>query len=908
MSVNYQFRPDVSLYDFDRLQQQLLDSPKTRILLLKQALGLINQRLDQAFYDGADIRDLIYGRAWAMDQLLACIWQLFDWPDQRIALLAVGGYGRGELHPKSDIDLLILLKDDDDTRYRQLLSDFITCLWDIKLDVGHSVRSLADCEREARADITVATNLLENRTLVGSDALRKEMVQRLSTECMWPSAKFFEAKWQEQITRHYKFNNSEYSLEPNIKSSPGGLRDIQMIGWVAKRHFNATSLQDLLAEGFLTETEMRILEQGQCFLWQVRYALHMISGRAEDRLLFDYQRQLAVLFGYLDTDKRLAVEQFMKRYFRVVTTLTELNDVLLQHFEEVLLKKDEEQQITPINRRFQIRNGLIEHLGDEVFEQHPFALIEVFLLMAEHSEIEGVRANTIRALRDHRHLIDEAFRRDLRASSLFMELLRSSGDVALQLTRMSRYGMLGRYLPEFGHAVGLTQHDLFHVYTVDAHTLRLLRFMQRFRQEGCEKDFPLAAGLVHQLPKLEILWLAGLYHDLGKGRGGDHSELGAKDALLFCERHQLSKRDTHLICWLIEHHLLMSMTAQKQDLSDPDVIRHFAERVGDQVHLDYLYVLTVADINATNPTLWNGWRAALLNQLYTETTRAFRRGLENPIDPAEWVEETQQQALSILRVMGVDLEQVQALWATLDEDYFLQDAPSEVAWHTQGILAHAGSSEPLVLVAAPTDDMREGGTKVFIHARDAAFGFAATAATMDRLGLSIHDARISTSRQGFTLNTLIVLEQDGQVPRAAERLEEIRQELITTLKNPEDFPALVQHHTPRQLKYFTMPTQVYISNDPSNLRTLVEVIAPDRPGLLARIGRIFVEFNLWLQNAKIATLGERVEDVFFITQQDGSPLSDPVLCQRLQARICEELDRQVREPGYKGSYAIGRSG
>lgn len=906
MSVNYQFKPDLSLYDFERLKLQLNDSAAPAIPLLKQALALINQRLDQAFYDGADIRDLIYGRAWAMDQLMSCIWQRFDWPDDRIALLAVGGYGRGELHPRSDIDLLILLKDDDDTRYRQLLSDFITLLWDIKLDVGHSVRSLADCEREARADITVATNLLENRTLVGNPALRTEMVQRLSTECMWPSAKFFEAKWQEQITRHYKFNNSEYSLEPNIKSSPGGLRDIQMIGWVAKRHFNATSLQDLLAEGFLTETEMRILEQGQCFLWQVRYALHMISGRAEDRLLFDYQRQLAVLFGYLDTEKRLAVEQFMKRYFRVVTTLTELNDVLLQHFEEVLLKKDEEQKIIPINRRFQICNGLIEHLGDEVFERHPFALIEIFLLMAQHPEIEGVRATTIRALRDHRHLIDEAFRRDLRASSLFMELLRAAGDVPLQLTRMSRYGMLGRYLPEFGHAVGLTQHDLFHVYTVDAHTLRLLRFLQSFREPGKEKNFPLAATIIHQLPKLEILWLAGLYHDLGKGRGGDHSELGAEDARLFCERHQLSRRDTHLICWLVEHHLLMSMTAQKQDLSDPDVIRHFAEKVGDQVHLDYLHVLTVADINATNPTLWNGWRAALLNQLYTETTRAFRRGLENPIDPAEWVAETQQQAMAILRAMGADQQQVQELWATLDDDYFLQDAPSEVAWHTQGILQHGKSSEPLVLVAAPTDDMKEGGTKVFIHTRDAAFGFAATAAIMDRLGLSIHDARISTSRNGYTLNTLIVLEQDGQVPRAAERLEEIRQELISALHDPENFPALVQHHTPRQLKHFTMPTQVYISNDPGNLRTLIEVITPDRPGLLARIGRIFVEFDLWLQNAKIATLGERVEDVFFITHQDGSPLSDPELCLQLQARLCEELDKQAREPGYP-AYAVGRS-
>lgn len=897
MSVNFQFKPNLALYDFQRLEEQL-ESGLAHIPLLKQALGLINQRLDQAFYDGADIRDLVYGRAWAMDQLLACTWRQFILPSHPIALLAVGGYGRGELHPKSDIDLLILTSDEGIEGCRQALSEFITLLWDIKLEVGHSFRSLADCEREAKADITVATNLLENRLLVGPVALQEAMVKRLATDKMWPSAEFFDAKWQEQQTRHKKFNNSDHNLEPNIKSSPGGLRDIQMIGWVAKRHFNASSLKDLLAEGFLTATEMRLLEQGQSFLWQVRYALHLIAERCEDRLLFDYQRQLAVLFGYLDTEKRLAVEQFMKRYYRVVTTLTELNDVLLQHFEEALLTSDQIQTLQPINQRFQIRNGLIEHLGDDVFERDPFALIEIFLLMAEHPEIKGVRATTIRALRDHRHLIDEAYRQDKRVNQLFMALLESKGDVPLQLTRMSRYGILGRYLPEFGHAVGLTQHDLFHIYTVDAHTLRLLRLLQSFRDPAQQKDFPLAATIMPKLPDLAVIWLAGLFHDLGKGYGGDHSELGAISARAFCQRQGLGKRSTHLVGWLVENHLVMSITAQKQDLTDPEVIRRFAQKMGDQQHLDYLHVLTVADINATNPKLWNGWRAALLNQLYTETKRALRRGLENPIDTSEWIEETQRQALDALSSQGTGKQSVLKLWATLGNDYFLQNTAEEVVWHTLGILNHAPSQEPLVLLSAPTENIREGGTKVFIHSRDVAFGFAATAATLDRLGLSIHDARIASSHEGFTLNTLIVLEQNGQIPRSRERLTEIERELIASLHNPEDFPQLVKRHTPRQLKHFTLPTQVYISNDPNNLRTLIEVITPDRPGLLARIGRIFVEFDLWLQNAKIATLGERVEDVFFVTLQDGSPLADPELCRQLEARLCDELDKEAKEPGY----------
>ena len=897
MSVNYQFQPNLTLFDFQRLEQQL-QSGLAYVPLLKQALGIINQRLDQAFYDGADIRDLVYGRAWAMDQLLKLIWPLFAWPDNKLALLAVGGYGRGELHPKSDIDLLILVPNGDASRYHQPLAEFITLLWDIKLEVGHSFRSLTDCEKEAKADLTVATNLFENRLLVGCLVLQEAMLDCLSQDKMWPSAEFFDAKWQEQVTRHRKFNNSDHNLEPNIKSSPGGLRDIQMIGWVAKRHFQATSLKDLLAEGFLTATEVRLLEQGQSFLWQVRYALHSIAERCEDRLLFDYQRELAVLFGYLDTEKRLAVEQFMKRYYRVVTTLTELNDVLLQHFEEALLKNDQVERISLINQRFQIRGDLIEHLGDDVFERDPFALIEIFLLMAEHSAIKGVRATTIRALRDHRHLIDEAFRQDKRVNQLFMALINSTGDVALQLTRMSRYGILGRYLPEFGHAVGLTQHDLFHIYTVDAHTLRLLRLLQSFRDPAEQKNFPLASSIMPKLPNLALIWLAGLFHDLGKGYGGNHSELGAVSARAFCARQNLSKRDTHLVGWLVENHLLMSITAQKQDLTDPEVIRRFAQKIGDQLYLDYLHVLTVADINATNPKLWNGWRAALLNQLYTETKRALRRGLENPIDPTEWIEETQSQALLSLHDQGVSQQNILSLWANLGNDYFLQNTAEEVVWHTLGILKHAPSEEPLVLLSAPTENIREGGTKVFIHSRDVAFGFAATAATLDKLGLSIHDARIASSDQGFTLNTFIVLEQNGKIPRSKQRLAEIEQGLIRSLKNPENFPLLVKRHTPRQLKHFTLPTQVYISNDPSNLRTLIEVITPDRPGLLARIGRIFVEFDLWLQNAKIATLGERVEDVFFVTLQDGSPLADPELCHRLEARLCDELDKEAKEPGY----------
>ncbi|PMR76194.1 [protein-PII] uridylyltransferase [Billgrantia endophytica] len=886
---HYRFAPDESLFDAETFRSELAGS-RSPIAPFKAALRDIQARLDERFRAGADIRDLVHGRAWCIDQLLGIAWALQKWPDDGVALLAVGGYGRGELHPHSDVDLLLLLERNDDGPYREPLTTFVTFLWDIGLDIGHSVRSLDDCAREAEADITVVTNLLESRILAGPEPLRDAMKIRIAPERMWPADRFFEAKWQEQIARHHRFNNSEYHLEPNIKSSPGGLRDIQMIGWVAKRHFGTQRYEDIVANGFMNDAELRILSQGQAFLWQVRYALHMLTNRAEDRLQFDHQRTIAELFGFHDTPERLAVEQFMKRYYRHVTALAGLNDMLLQHFDEAILRKAETLETVPLNERFEIEGGYIQARSRSVFREHPSALLELFLLMAEHPEIEGVRADTIRLIRDHRHQIDDLYRDDARHRRLFMALLRSGGNVARQLRRMNRYGVLGKYLPEFGQAVGLMQHDLFHIYTVDAHTLRLLKFIQRFREPDADEEFPVAAAVMHQLPKLELLWIAGLYHDIGKGRGGDHSILGARDVERFAKHHGLTLRDTRLVSWLVEHHLLMSMVAQKRDITDPDVIRDFARVMGDETRLDYLYVLTVADINATNPSLWNGWRASLLRQLHAETKRALRRGLDNPLDREDWVRETRNEARSLLATVGAELPRVDRLWESLGEDFFLQYAPSEIVWQTMGILAHGDSQLPLILISAPTDDMTDGGNKVFIHTRSVDDLFAATAAAMEQLGLSIHDARIATSSNDWTLNTFIVLDSRGQAIRDAERIEAIRRHLVEELDDPDDYPKIVTRHTPRQLRHFRVPTEVLIEQDPANERTLLELTAPDRPGLLARVGRIFMEQDIALTAAKIATLGERVEDVFFITDKAGLPLTDPERQQRLRERLIEVLD------------------
>ena len=873
-----------------------LSASKSPIPVFKKTLTTAQALMDERFRQGEDIRKLIYGRAWLVDQLLLQAWQLFDWPDpQHIALIAVGGYGRGELHPRSDIDLLILLDNIDDAVVQESISGFLTLLWDINLDIGSSVRTLDECYDKAKDDITIATNLIESRTLVGNEDLHIQMYLRVTSEGAWTDKEFFLAKVLEQRGRHDKTNDTEYNLEPNLKNSPGGLRDLQTIGWVAKRHFGATYIRDLVDHGFLTESELDTLNKGELYLWTVRYALHMLCKRREDRLLFDHQRTLADFFGYTDTDGALAVEQFMIKYYRVAKAMAGFNDMLLQYFDEVILRHEEEQVIEPLNNRFNLHNGFIRVVHEKVFEHHPFAMMELFVLLANNAHIKGVRASTIRLIRNNLHRIDDDFRTDIRNTSLFMELLRSDNRVSTELKRMNRYGILGNYLPEFGRIVGQMQHDLFHIYTVDAHTLKVIQKIRQFRHDDYREKFPIANRIIKQLPKLELIYIAGLYHDIAKGRGGDHSELGAEDVLHFCERHHLGKWDTHLVQWLVRSHLLMSMTAQRKDISDPDIIHQFAMQVRDLVHLDYLYILTVADINATNHSLWNSWRATLMRQLYTDTKRALRRGLENPINKEDRIEQIQNEALAILCRMGYGKTDVLEFWSLLGEDYFLREQPQHIAWQTQAILEHGDSDLPLVMIRKTSYRAFEGATEIFIYMRDMPNLFAAAASALDQLHLNIQDARIMVADNNQALNTYTVLTEDNlPLPDDPDYLDQIQLCLTEELDDPDDFPAIIQRRIPRQLKLFATPTQINLSTDPNAQLTTLEVITPDRPGLLARIGGIFVDFGISVRKAKIASIGERVEDFFFITDDQGMPISDPALCKRLQETICQQLDEHIQ--------------
>ncbi|HEY5644712.1 MAG TPA: [protein-PII] uridylyltransferase, partial [Pseudomonadales bacterium] len=569
---------------------------------LRERLAANDANLADRYWSRHNVEDLIAARTRFFDDLLREIWAhcIPERARKDLALFAVGGYGRGELFPHSDIDLLIVAR--RSTIWRDEIRRFLHLLYDLNLDIGHSVRRLTDCRIEAARDITIATATYERRFLSGSQKLAAKLDRVMASKRLWPSDRFFRAKRDEQIARHQQYDNVEYGLEPNLKASPGGLRDLQTAMWVFDRHFGTNDPKDLEHLGALTAQERVWLEEGRRFLWWVRFGLHLLAGRKEDRLQFEHQRALAERLGFADTDARRGVERFMSLYYQHVLALREVNDIVLQYFDESILRGRERPVIEPINERFQIRNHYIEICSDRVLEDHPSAMLEIFVIMANRRDISGVRAGTIRAIREHLYLIDEPFREDPENTRLFMELLKAPYTLVSQLTRMRRYGVLGRYIPEFGRIVGQMQHDLFHIYTVDAHTMMVIRNMRRLHFRASEAQFPVACHCVRNLAKVELLYIAGLYHDIGKGRGGDHSELGARDAVAFCQRHGLTEDDTGLVEWLVRQHLLMSSVAQRKDIYDPDVILEFASEVKSERRLDYLYALTVADSNATNQT------------------------------------------------------------------------------------------------------------------------------------------------------------------------------------------------------------------------------------------------------------------------------------------------------------------
>ncbi len=865
---------------------EALKSGQFSPVVFRQVLDRGTELLKERFVADDAIEHLVRDRARLVDIALRAAWvrHAGRFADD-LALVAVGGYGRGELHPSSDIDIMVLLPKSDSADWQPDIEKFLTFLWDIGLEVGHSVRSIDDCQRECLADISVATTLFEARLLAGPESLFAGMRRALASDRLWSSQDFFEAKCREQSERHHRYFDTAYNLEPNVKSSPGGLRDIQTIGWVAKRHFGTDTLDELVAHGFLTREELRKLKAGQSFLWKIRFGLHVLTGRREDRLLFDYQIKLAKLFGYEDASFTLAVEQLMQKYYRTVMDVSLLNEMLLQLFREAILTQSGAP--VPVNPRFQIRNDYLEVTHPEVFARYPSALLELFVLLQQHPEVRGVRAETIRLIGTHVWLIDEEFRQNPRHHRLFMEILCAPVGVTHEMRRMNLYGVLGRYIPSFGRVVGRMQYDLFHAYTVDAHTLFVVSNLRRLAMPKFNDELPNLSQIMQSLPRQELAYLAALFHDIAKGRGGDHSELGAVDAEAFCLEQGLGRYEARLVAWLVRNHLILSITSQKKDISDPDIIHAFARQVGDQVHLDYLYVLTVSDVRGTNPKLWNAWKARLFEEFYERTKRALRRGLETPIDQEELIRETQANARQ--KMPSIAEAAIASVWSQWTETYFLRYTPEEIAWQT-GVLAARDPHDDSPVVAIRQLAER-GGTAVLTYTPHRLHSFARTTAVLDQMGLNVVDARLITSANGFSLETYVVLEDSGAVISDPERIREIERGLWRNLKLPEDSPLTVTRRAARQVRMFSTPTQVNCSVDPRNGRTIVELVAGDRPGLLSEVGKVFKAERVAIHGAKIMTVGERAEDVFYVTDSNGQILSDDA-CQRVQDSLVRALDRR----------------
>ena len=865
-----------------------IDAAGCTLQAYKDALASKNNALKELFHNGAPAAELIGWQSAIIDSIITHIWQRLIPVSarQNVAMVAVGGYGRAELHPRSDIDILILTSKNF-TDADEEIGQFVTQLWDLGLDVGHSVRDVNRCIKEAKADITVITNLIESRYVCGNKDLYDKLSDLTRPDKLWPVNKFFTAKLQEQRQRHEKFLGTAFRLEPNLKESPGGLRDIQTVEWILIRQYGTSNLHALVADGYLTQQELDELTEARDILWRIRFLLHTKSARKEDRLLFDYQRELALDFGYQQTEEYAneAVEQFMQLYFRTVTKVERLNDMLLQlmsaHFSTSgkLIKKP------TYDENFFIVDEYIESADDSLFTRYPPAMLELFQVFASYEEVRGIGAHTLRSLKSNLHLINKKFRSDVIARDLFMQLFQEPAKITRKLRLMNRYGVLAAYLPNFEKIVGRMQYDLFHIYTVDEHTLMVVRNLRRFAISRHNEEYPECSAIMQKIEKQELLYIIGLFHDIAKGRNGDHSILGAEDATDFCKQHGLDAEDSKLVVWAIRHHLDMSMTAQRKDTSDPDVILDFARFVGSQRYLDFLYLVTVADIRGTNPELWNSWKQNLIEQLYRHTTNALKRGLDNPIDVAEIIKRKKQQAREFLTTNSVSLETTEKFWQHCDEQYFLQYSSNEIGWHIKNISV-LQKGEPLILLRRETE---RGSTEIFIHVKDYTHLFAHIVSTLGQLNLTIVSARIITSLNDWTLNTFFVLDQEGETIQDKHRLDSIHKHLDLTLIKKQT-PENINPPAPRRLSHFTFEPVIQFNNNLSDDSTNLFVKAIDRPGLLSAIGQCFAECGIRVISANITTLGETAEDSFYIQNESRTKITDEAKLAQLHKSLHSALE------------------
>jgi [protein-PII] uridylyltransferase len=831
---------------------------------LRESLRGDRLTLEQSFLQHGKAARLLSAHSRLIDQYLRRVWLQLAMP-QQIALVAVGGYGRGELYPRSDIDLLILLYAEPDDALRQKLQTLVGLLWDIGLEVGHSIRTIAQCLHES-ADITVQTNLLEMRQLAGDAKLFGELKNVLH-QYLDPQ-QFFLAKLHEQQQRHARFMDADFNLEPNLKESPGGLRDLQSITWISRAAGLGTRWTELSEAGLISIAEARQIARHHTLLQTLRIRLHYLARRREDRLIFDLQTPLAEQMHISASANRRASEHLMQRYYQSKVAVRQFNTILLQNLHDHLFRELPPRHA--LNERFRTVGTLLEIRDENLFEHSPETIFELFLLMQQHTELTDLSARTLRALWRARRKIDAAFRKNPLNRARFMEIMRQPQGIVHGLRRMHQYGILGRYLPAFGRIVGQMQHDLFHVYTVDEHILMVVRNLRRFAVPEFAHEFPLCSRLLNEFARPEVLYIAGLFHDIAKGRGGDHSQLGKKDARAFCIQHQLSSDDTDLIVWLVGQHLSLSATAQKQDLSDPEVIANFAGKIKNDRYLVALYLLTVADVRGTSPKVWNAWKAKLLEDLFRLSRRYLSDG-----KVADQLGEIRREAATTLNLYALQPDSYQLLWAQLDDSYFLDHEAQEIAWHTRLLSFNVNAATPVV--KARLSRVGEG-LQVMVYCPDQRGLFARICDFFARMNYTIVEAKIHTTRHGYALNSFQIMEATRSDTVYRDIMTYIEFELAQQIVQAKPVTYATSGRVSRQLKHFPITTRVEIKPDHKGMFVLT-LIAGDRPGLLARIAQILDQHGILLHRAKINTLGSRAEDVFWIS---GAALAQPEQTDKLR--------------------------
>ena len=846
----------------------------------RAALAAHDARLAQGFDAGQHIDRLLAARANAVDGWVRKAWARCIPGDAPLALFAVGGYGRGELFPHSDIDLLVIATSDAQAEHAEALGRMLALLWDFGLPVGHAVRSFEECTRAAE-DVTVLTALLEARPLLANIGEVRALMDAIADTKVWPADDFFHAKRRELEMRHARFGDTADNLEPNIKDGPGGLRDVHNLRWMARRVLGVYGTEELIALGQLGVDEHATLERERRTLSRLRFGLHLVAGKAEERLRFDYQKALAARLHHVEAADNPLVEKMMQEFYRSAAVVQRISERMLQRFEEQI---EGEGTLQPLDAEFGSQRGYLV-ARDDVWPGGDIARVfDLFAIWADHQELRGLHSQTARALAESLHALPSWRNASTELREQFLGLLRGPIPVRT-LERMARLGVLGVWIPEFANVTGRMQFDLFHVYTVDQHTLAVLRNIASFASEAPDERFSSAHEVWPQLRKPELLLIAGLFHDIAKGRGGDHSELGAVDAREFCEGHGLGEPDTALVEWLVKRHLLMSTSAQKLDISDPAVIHKFATEVADRERLDYLYLLTCADIAGTSPKLWNAWKDRLLTDLRSATRLALRRGLENPVAAVERIAEARDRARGLLSAHGVGDTEADALFARIPQESFLRGRADQVVWQALGLRDTVDGD---VVVRVRRLAAGAQALEVFVHSPDRDGLFSAIVITLDRLGLVIQQARALDGPGGTIFDVFQVLPAD---PRQSLELSAIERKLTTVLTGSLDLrPA--RRAQPRHLRHFRVPPRIEFNASADGRHTVFSLVCTDRPGLLADVAHVLRQHGVRVHDARVATFGERVEDVFRLSDSAGRLLDDDAQ-DALRAVLLASIDGDV---------------